>query len=345
MRRQRQRQLPQKTVRINGAFLVLLLLMSACTPTVYHGGEPLVKPSLTDTKLIVADGVSLPVRKWLPKDEAPKAVLLAVHGFNDYSNYFDAPGSFLAENFGIASIAIDQRGFGQAPPEPGIWAGAETYADDVKSAVGALKDQFPNLPLYVLGTSMGGGVVMIAMTDANRPEIDGMILSAPAVWGRVTMPWYQRVALWIGAHTAPKMTLTGRGLNIKPSDNIPMLIELGKDPLVIKKTRIGTIYGLVNLMDLALERSAKLDGNALILYGEKDEVIPKRPTAMMLAQLPEKAKNKRRIALYENGYHMLMRDLQRELVWNDIGSWIIDKTAPLPSGADKRDISSLTEKG
>lgn len=329
----------------HGAFVVAMSILSACTPAVYGGGEPVVEPSFTETSLIAKDGQALPVRKWFPPKLPPKAVLLAVHGFNDYSNYFKAPGTFLATHHGIASYAIDQRGFGQAPPEPGVWAGVDTYAADVKSAVIALKKQHPGLPLYILGTSMGGGVVMIAMTDADRPDIDGVILSAPAVWGRATMPWYQRLALWVGAHTFPKMALSGRGLNIKPSDNIPMLIELGKDPLVIKKTRIGTIYGLVNLMDLALARSTKLDSNALILYGEKDEVIPKRPTAMMLARLPEQTNNKRRIALYENGYHMLLRDLQRELVWKDIGSWIIDRTAPLPSGADKRDISSLTEKG
>jgi len=326
------------------AMLVTSMLLSACAPSTYKVGPPNADPSLTDTHLTAADGAQLPIRKWLPENSAPKAVLLAIHGFNDYSNYFKPPGEYLAKEFGVISYAIDQRGFGEAPPKRGVWAGARSYAGDVKSAVTALKKVHPNLPLYVLGTSMGGGVVMVAMTDADKPNVDGIILLAPSVWGRSTIPWYQRLALWIGAYTFPDMTLTGRGLKIKPSDNIPMLIEFGKDPLVIKETRIGTMYWLVNLMDLALQRSSQLTVPALILYGDHDEVIPKPPIALMVSRLPDEGKDKRRIGLYKNGYHMLLRDLQRKTVWKDIGAWIADGSAPLPSGADLRDLSLLSEK-
>lgn len=328
-------------VRKGWVAAAIWLMVSGCAPAFQTGGAAIVEPILSRSELVVSDGVRLPYRKWMPGEKAPSAVLLAIHGFNDYSNYFKAPGEYLAANFAIASYAIDQRGFGEAPPQRGAWAGAETYAKDVKSAVTALKKQHPGLPVYAIGTSMGGAVVMIAMTEEDRPALDGIILSAPAVWGRVTMPWYQRLALWVGAHTFPNYALSGRGLNIKPSDNTEMLIELGKDPMVIKETRIGTIYGLVNLMDLALERSALLNSKALILYGANDEVIPKKPTTMMLERLPKEAQLHQRVALYKNGYHMLLRDLQRETVWKDIGAWISDGDSPLPSGADKEDLSTL----
>lgn len=325
-------------------FLVAGALFSACTPTVNKIITLSVEPSIIDDKLIVVDGVQLPIRKWAPKKGDLRAVLLVVHGFNDYSNYFKSPGEYLAKEYGVISYAIDQRGFGQAPKR-GIWAGVKTYARDLKSAVIALKKLHPILPFFILGTSMGGGVVMIAMTDEDKPDVDGIVLIAPAVWGRETMPWYQRLALWIGAHTIPDMTLTGKGLKIKPSDNIPMLIEFGKDPLVIKETRIETIYGLTNLMDLALRRATQLSSPALILYGNHDEVIPKAPTALMLSRLPNVGKGTQRIGLYEKGYHMLLRDLQRKTVWNDIGAWITDGTSPLPSGADQGDLTMLSEEG
>ena len=81
------------------------------------------------------------------------------------------------------------------------------------------------------------------------------------------MPWYQRLALLVGAHTFPDMALTGRGLQIKPSDNIAMLRALGRDPKIIKETRVDTIWGLVNLMDDALSSASKLSSKTLILYG------------------------------------------------------------------------------
>ena len=328
-------------------FLVLVAgsLFSACAPVAYKVGVQNVEPSIIDNKLIVADGAQLPIRKWSPKKHVLKVAPLVAHGFNDYSNSFKFPGEYLAKKFGVISYAIDQRGFGLAPPKRGIWAGTETYAGDIKSAVIALKKQHPRLPFFLLGSSMGGGVIMIAMTDKDKPAVDDIVLLAPAVWGRGTMPWFQRVALWVGAHTFPNITLTGKGLKIKPSDNIPMLIEFGKDPLVIKKTKIGTIYGLANLMDIALQRAKQLSAPALILYGNNDEIIPKASTALMLNRLPNVSSGTRRIGFYEKGYHMLLRDLQRKTVWNDIGAWITDGSSPLPSGSDQSDLSTLSKKG
>ena len=148
------------------------------------------------------------------------------------------------------------------------------------------------------------------------------------------MPWYQRGALWIGVHIMPWATLTGQGLKIKPSDNIEMLKALGRDPKVIKATRVDTIYGLVNLMDAALEKSVPLDQRALILYGEKDAIIPKKPPMPMLGRLLQADPDQHRLALYQQGYHMLLRDLGAETPLADIVHWIADPAKPLPSGAD-----------
>ena len=152
------------------------------------------------------------------------------------------------------------------------------------------------------------------------------------------MPWYQRLALWIGANAVPQMTLTGRGLDIVPSDNHEMLVRLNQDPLVIKQTRIDTIYGLVNLMDAALAAAPDLTTPTLVLYGERDEIIPKAPTRRMLETLPA---SRHRVALYKNGFHMLLRDLQAATVWRDMVAWINNQNAPLPSKADQRSLGSL----
>ncbi len=320
---------------IRTGIALLALWLSACAPVPHPPGPAVTEPRFTDDAFTAADGTKLPARAWKPEGGSPKAVLVALHGFNDYSNFFDDPGDFLKMR-GVASFAYDQRGFGAAP-NAGSWAGVRAYARDAADAVRALKHRFPGTPIFVQGTSMGGAVAMIAAGNGDLPRVDGIILAAPAVWGRATMPWYQRAALWLGAHSVPWMTLSGRGLGILPSDNIEMLIALGKDPLIIKQTRIGTIYGLVNLMDAALASASDLRTPALILYGERDQVIPKLPTRRMLAKVPDGT----RVALYEGGYHMLLRDLPAMTVWKDIAAWIDDRARALPSGADKRDVKKL----
>ncbi|MED5395667.1 MAG: lysophospholipase, partial [Pseudomonadota bacterium] len=302
------------------ACATVLVTLSACAPTLMTPGPIVGEARLTDDAFVTADGARLPLRKWMPETGQPKVIILALHGFNDYSNFFSEPGLFLSQR-GIGSYAYDQRGFGRAP-HPSYWAGTAAMVADVKALTHAVRVHHPGLPFYLLGESMGAAVIMVAMTEVKRPKTEGVILAAPAVWGRATMPWYQRWALWFGGHTVPWLTVSGRGLGIKPSDNIEMLNKLSRDPLVIKDTRIDTLYGLVNLMDAALERATTFQAPALILYGERDEIIPREPTARMLERLPAGPVGRRQIAIYEDGYHMLLRDLQASTLWRDISQWI-----------------------
>jgi len=302
------------------------LFLAACSPRVNNPGPPLRPPQLATDHFTAADGAVLPVRSWLPRAAPVKAVVVALHGFNDYSNSFVAAGNFLSRQ-GIACYAYDQRGFGRAPGS-GLWAGVTAYSNDLTAFVYEVRKQQPGLPLYLLGESMGGAVTIVALTGGTPPPVDGVILVAPAVWGRETMPWYQRWLLAVGARTLPWLKLTGDGLNIVPSDNIEMRRALSRDPLVIRATRIDCMYGLTNLMDAALLNAGKLQLPTLILYGKKDQIIPREPTFRMLATMPKTT----RTAFYENGYHMLLRDLQGEKPLTDIAAWITDHDSRLPYG-------------
>lgn len=316
-----------------GVALVLIVLAGACAPIEIPPGTGQQQPALTDVSLISFDGTALPLRRWLPEGDRPDAVILALHGFNDYSNAFSAPAAWLTQQ-NLVVFAFDQRGFGDAP-DRGYWHSETALTGDVATALDVLGQRYPGTPLYLMGVSMGGAVALASLTDSRVTNaVSGTILLAPAIWGASTQPWWQRSGLWLFAHTVPWMRPTGQGLGIQASDNIEMLRSLGRDPKIIKKTRVDAVYGLVKLMDSALLAGQKLRTPALILYGAKDEVIPPKPTRQMLRDLPSDATGQRRIAVYPNGWHMLLRDLQGETVWRDIASWIRRPEDALPSGAE-----------
>ena len=306
-------------------------------------GANFVTPALGATELVAADGTRLPLASWLPEGE-PRAVVLALHGFNDYSNAFATPAPSFAAH-GIATYAYDQRGFGEAPGT-GRWAGGERMAADAAIAARLLRQRYPGVPLYLMGESMGGAVAMLAAagTESVAPaDIDGVILVAPAVWGRQTMNIFERAGLFL-SRLMPSMHLSGRSLPIKvmASDNIPMLRAYGADPLVLKETRADTLNGLVDLMSAALQAAPRLARPALVLYGQKDEIVPRGPVAQMVASLPAGARAQQRVAWYPNGWHMLMRDLHGAEVSRDVVGWIADRDAPLASGYDRGARAALT---
>ena len=341
------------------ALLAPLLLLVTCGPAaegeIQFAGAPPPHPAsaavtparLTDSAFIAADGARLPLRRWLP-DGPVSAVILALHGFNDYSNAFDRPARQWAAR-GIATFAYDQRGFGGAPEREG-WAGDARLAADAIVASRLLRLRYPGRPLYLLGESMGGAVAILAATGtlpgvARAPSgipaaaADGVILSAPAVWGRATMDLLPKLALFIGVRLFPDMVLTGRGLRILASDNIPMLRALALDPMVLKGARIATVYGLVNLMDDALAAAPRLTTATLLMYGAHDQLVPRLPIEDFVTHLPPDPGHRRTLAYYVRGYHMLLRDLEGAAVAGDVAGWILDRGTPLPSHADAAELA------
>ncbi len=274
-------------------------------------------PSIESARFISFDGASLPLRRWLPPGK-PTAIIVALHGFNDYSNFIDAAAHYFNQQ-GIAVYAYDQRGFGQSPHR-GRWPGKEALARDARLFVQRLHARFPDKPLFLLGHSMGAAVALYALASGPLP-VNGVILAAPAIWGWSSMPWWQRWGLKLAAHTMPWKTFTGESQHITASDNRDMLIALGRDPLVIKQTRVDAIYGLVNLMEAGFRAAAKLHTPTLALYGDRDEVIPAAPIMDAFGSLA-RSRSTLQFRRYKNGYHMLLRDLQAEVVWRDIVSWI-----------------------
>jgi len=338
------------------AFVVLAALLAACSSTSDPSSalsrvklaavEPvasLPSPQLTEDHMIARDGAALPLRRWLPPGK-PRAVVLALHGFNDYSKAFAGPGAAWAQN-GIATYAYDQRGFGAAPGR-GRWPAAKRLIGDAETAATLLRQRYPAIPLYLLGESMGGAVAILAASGSRggrRADVDGVILVAPAVWGRQTMNLIERVGLWL-ADLMPSMRLSSDliPVRIQPSDNLAMLRAYSADPLVIKDTRADTLQGLVDLMSAALVSAASFDAPTLLLYGEHDEIVPRRPMARFVDGLPARAQLRQRVALYPHGYHMLLRDLDGPLLIKDVAAWISDPAAPLPSGADGGARARLT---
>lgn len=306
---------------------VPLLLLAACSPVEQVRTSALAKPEIHADKFQTETGHLLPLRSWFPKHR-PKAVLVAVHGFNDYSRAFEIPARFLSAQ-GLAVYAYDQRGFG-ANPQAGIWAGDDSLVADLKAFVRAVNKRHRGVPVYLLGESMGGAVVIAALTEPDMPPVAGVVLSAPAVWGEEAMPLLYRGMLWAMVHIVPAYKLTGENLRIRATSNIDVLRQMSLDPLVIKATRVDSVYGLVGLMDRAARTAPEAKGRMLVLYGARDKVIPPPALQALLPKLTGRAI----FSCYEQGYHMLLRDVDGKIVLRDIASWMLHKNKPLPSGGE-----------
>ena len=316
--------------------LVLLLavfMLGGCTPLVMQqAGQPPLGfqgPRLERDTVVSFDGARLGVTKWEATGE-PWAVIVALHGMNDYANAFHLAGPVWAAE-GVTTYAYDQRGFGRSPRR-GVWAEQEVLIQDLRTIVGLVRARHPGAVVAVVGESMGGAVAATAFASESPPAADRLVLLSPAVWGWRSQPLPNRTLLWLAANLTgskvytPPSWLTSK---ITPTDNREELIAMGRDPLMIWGARSDALYGLVRLMDDAAESIGRDQVPTLYLYGANDDIIP-RKAALKAAKglLPSD-----RSAYYDRGHHLLTRDRQRAVVLGDIVSFLRDPGGKLPSGA------------
>ncbi len=273
-----------------------------------------MQPVQTGDAFVMPDGARLPYRVWQTQGP-PKAIALALHGFNDSRNAWEIPAPELA-TAGIAVYAPDQRGFGAAPGR-GRWPGADALVDDAGMMARLLREAYPDTRLVMIGESMGGAVLMRLATEQSVP-VDGFVLSAPAVWGRKRMNWAMQGGLWVSSKLLPAVAVSRAPIEVHPSDNLDALRRLSRDPLTIHSTRFDTLNGLVDLMDQALAAAPRFQAPGLFLYGAHDDLVPPAATAAMWQALPPAATR----AFYPDGYHLLLRDLGRGAVLRDIVAWV-----------------------
>lgn len=290
-----------------------LLLTAGCV-SFPPAPESRMAARIEDGRLFTRDGAALGLDVW--RAENPKAVLIALHGMNDYARAFEGAAEWWSAH-GVTVYAYDQRGFGRSP-QFGRWPGEETLIADLRSAIAAVRADNPGAPVYVLGHSMGAAVMMAAADDASL-DVDGVILAAPGVWGGGRLPIFYRMTLNLAAGIAPGKTLTGERAERQATDNIAILREMLADPLVIKPTRLDAVLGVVRLMGGAWDASDEIGGRILFLYGERDEIIP----VEAMKKTAERLCGDIDVRGYAQGWHLLFRDLQAERVWRDVVEWVL----------------------
>jgi alpha-beta hydrolase superfamily lysophospholipase len=143
---------------------------------------------MTTSWLTVADGTKLFVRKWKPADGV-KAVLQIVHGMGEHSLRYERFASRLCEA-GIEVWVADMRGHGLTANlkvnDPAKGGALGHCADqraparlisDIHRVGLALREEYPSLPLFLMGHSWGSFLVQSYIEKFWEPRLAGCILS------------------------------------------------------------------------------------------------------------------------------------------------------------------------
>ncbi|MBN2891834.1 MAG: lysophospholipase [Bacteroidales bacterium] len=125
--------------------------------------------------------VEIFVRKWLPEKEEIKGVLQISHGMAEHSNRYREFGEYMTSK-GYVVYANDHRGHGQTAKtveKVGFFGpkdGWKLVVDDVQRLAEKIKEEYPELPHFLFGHSMGSFVARVLITDKSE-LFNGAIIS------------------------------------------------------------------------------------------------------------------------------------------------------------------------
>ena len=286
---------------------------------------------------VASDGALVPYRLW--PSAAPRALVLLLHGALDYSAAFDELGPKFSSR-GITALAIDQRGFG-ATPTRGSWGGRERMIRDVIEGALFLRMRYGyDMPLFVVGESMGAALAVHSAARAPDLELSGLVLAAP---GAVASIWLRIIGgfvTWFLRHCVPGSSITIERLSAWDFTPASAIRLLG-DPAVFRQVRPATLFGLFELARGAVDEAKHVRLPVLAMAGGRDEVLH----LCCVRRLYDRLAGEKQWAFFADAPHLLLHWKHNDRVLEHVFEWIdarlLRMTEPQTQTASKMRIERL----
>jgi len=274
-------------------------------------------------------------RRYDAPTSPPKAVLVFMHGFIEHIGRYEHVFPYWKDR-GISVFTFDQRGFGRTAEDKehrskdsayGKSSG-EDQARDCEWAIKAARDGLDGVPTFLMGHSMGGGLVL---SFASRPEyattvslLSGVIATSPLIQQTHPTSPLLRAPGGLMSHVLPNLTIPAPVKADQLSHDAECNAAYLKDPLVKEKASIKCISDMFDRGDAILKSqykgwSEKLP--VLICHGSADQVTSPVASNLFIEKIGATDK---KLSIYDGAYHELHNepDGVREKLFEECISWV-----------------------
>jgi alpha-beta hydrolase superfamily lysophospholipase len=261
------------------------------------------------------DGARLFRRAWASRGAA-RGVLINVHGLGDHSGLYPT----VSEHFtarGFAVHALDLRGNGRSPGPRGHVGSWREYRDDLDRFVAVVRDEEPRLPVFLLGHSLGG-LIVLEYALHHPGGLRGVIAAAPPL-GELGVPAPLLLLGRVMSRLWPSFALE-TGMDLSGLARDPSIIDqvLG-DPLFHRRGSARLSTEVAAAIARVQEGAAGFRLPLLVLHGADDRMVLPGGSRRFVARVSDPDK---RLLEYAGGYHALFADQGRERVLGDVEAWV-----------------------
>jgi len=279
-------------------------------------------------------GVEIFFQSW--SVNKPKALLFIAHGLGEHSGrYMNIIEKLRGTGYSIMSL--DHRGFGRSGGKMGHVDSFSDYLYDLKYYMNLVKEEKPGVPVILLGHSLGG--VIACNYALNYPaDIDGLILSAPALVLAMKVPaWKIKAGLFFSKYL-PTLTMPN-GLDPNLLSRDPEVVKAYiADPFVHDKVTARFYTEFVAAQEECLSRARELSMPLLVFHGDGDQTVSVEGSEIVFDRAATDKMNKQ-IKIFKGLYHETMNEVlaDRDKVLDLVKGWLLKqaKAAPKKKPAPK----------
>ncbi len=253
---------------------------------------------------------------WLPVGEV-KAVLLVVHGLGEHSGrYMNVVNHFVP--LGYAVYGLDHIGHGRSDGDREIVASFEDFTDTLTIYFKMVRDWQKDKPVFLLGHSLGGGIVSYYLID-HQVDFKGAVISAPAVKVGDSISAFTISMSKVLSKLAPKMGV--QALDPANISKDPKVVQAYvNDPLVFHgMTPARLAAETLSAMQRIGAEAGRISLPFIIVQGGEDKLVDPSGAQMLydLASSTDKT-----IKIYPGLYHEVFNEPERDIVLKDVETWL-----------------------
>jgi alpha-beta hydrolase superfamily lysophospholipase len=204
----------------------------------------------------------LAARTWRGPDQ-PTHIVIVAHGYGEHIGRYERLADALVRN-GAAVYAVDHVGHGKSEGERVLVEDFEDIVDDLHALDGTARHEHPDLPVVLLGHSMGG-LIAARYAQLYGNTLAALVLSSPVV-GR-----WDAVSQLLAVDEIPDAPLDVTTLSRDPAVGE----TYAADPLVwhgpFKRT---TLQALRRGLETIAAGPSVGDLPLMWVHGEDDQLVP-----------------------------------------------------------------------
>jgi alpha-beta hydrolase superfamily lysophospholipase len=239
-----------------------------------------------------------------------------VHGYAEHSARYEPMALWFAER-GCVVQAYDQRGHGRSEGVRCHVERFEEFLDDLALVLDAVRSEHPELPITLVGHSMGG-LVTLAFLTARKPRVACAVTSGALLSVGAVSP--VRVALARAARRVLPRFAVGSGIDPEGLSRDPEVVRRYlADPLIRRTMTTSLGCELLAAAPRTAALAGEVDVPLLVLHGEADPICPVEGSRAFHAGVRAAGGALR---VYAGLRHEIFNEPEREAVWQDVWRWL-----------------------